>query len=163
MRTSGNAILLGFLLAVFCGPLAAQTSPIPHVNNPLVPAVARPGSPGFTLTVNGAGFVAASVVKWNGSARATTFVSPTKVTAAIQATDVATAASVFVTVTNPSPGGDTSNAHMAWSECLERQRTASRHAVPASLVGGIRFGFGSLWWCDRAGRAAQSHDWSQLL
>ena len=66
VRTSGNAILLGFLLAVLCGPLAAQTNPIPHVNNPLAPAVARPGSPGFTLTVNGLVVFALGLVACGG-------------------------------------------------------------------------------------------------
>jgi hypothetical protein len=35
----------------------AQTNPVPLVNLPLVPDAVAPGSPGFTLTVNGTGFV----------------------------------------------------------------------------------------------------------
>jgi IPT/TIG domain-containing protein len=92
MRTSGIAVVVGFLFAALCAPLAAQTYPMPFVNNPLVPAATPPtplGGPGFMLTVNGAGFVngsgsvPGSVVKWNGSPRATTFVSATQLTAAI--------------------------------------------------------------------------------
>jgi hypothetical protein len=58
--------------------------------------------------VTGAGFIASSVVQWKGSSRTTTFVSSTQLTAAIPASDIATAGTVQVTVFNPSPGGGTS-------------------------------------------------------
>jgi len=54
---------------------ADAANPVPYVSQPLVPDAAAPGGPGFTLTVNGTGFVSGSVVNWNGSARATHFVS----------------------------------------------------------------------------------------
>jgi hypothetical protein len=50
------------------------------------------------------------MVRWNGTNRATTFVSSTQLTAAISAADIATAGAATVTVFNPSPGGGTSNA-----------------------------------------------------
>src|SRR5579884_3732315 len=95
--------------ALIGSTLAAQTNPVPLLNNPLVPDAAAPGSGGFTLTVNGTGFVSSSVVNWNGSPRATTFVSASQVTAAILAADVATAGTASVTVVNPGPGGGASN------------------------------------------------------
>jgi len=49
-------------------------------------------------------------VRWNGANRATTYVSPTQLTAVIPATDLTTAATARVTVFNPPPGGGTSNA-----------------------------------------------------
>lgn len=55
---------------------------------------------GFTLTVNGANFVSASVVNWNSSARPTTFVNSTQLTAVISAADIASAGSASVTVSN---------------------------------------------------------------
>ena len=70
----------------------------------------RPGGASLTLTVNGANFEAKSVVNFNGKPEATTFISPTTVSAAIPASDVATAGSANVTVTNPPPGGGTSPA-----------------------------------------------------
>ncbi|MBN2005380.1 MAG: hypothetical protein JXA21_18630 [Anaerolineae bacterium] len=42
----------------------------------------------FTLTVHGLGFTASSVVRWNGAARPTTFVSTSQLNAAISAADV---------------------------------------------------------------------------
>ena len=74
----------------------------------LAPASAPSGSAAFTLTVNGSNFVAGSTVRWNGVARTTTFVSATRVTAAIPVTDLAAAGSAQVTVFNPTPGGGVS-------------------------------------------------------
>src|ERR1700731_745063 len=60
------------------------------------------GASGFTLVVNGTNFVAASVVNWNGTPRATTFVSATQLTAAISAADTAFPGAAIVTVSNPT-------------------------------------------------------------
>jgi len=76
---------------------------------PLVPDAVMPGGTGFTLTVNGTGFVMGSVVNWNGSARATTFVSGSQLNASILASDIARPSTSTVTVVNPIPGGGTSN------------------------------------------------------
>jgi hypothetical protein len=59
--------------------------------------------------VNGSGFTAKSVIRWNGSARATVFVSGTELTATIHAADVATASTAQVTVANPGPPAHISN------------------------------------------------------
>src|SRR5437879_1172017 len=67
----------------------ATANPVPLINEPLVPDAVKPGSAGFTLTVNGTGFVSGSVVKWNGSPRTTTFVGGSRLTAAILASDIA--------------------------------------------------------------------------
>lgn len=84
-------------------------SPAPTITS-LNPATGIAGGPAFTLTVNGSNFVSSSVVNWNGSPRATTYVSATQVTAAITAADIATGGAVNVTVVTPAPGGGTSNA-----------------------------------------------------
>jgi uncharacterized protein (TIGR03437 family) len=83
------------------------------INNPspsltsLSPSTAAAGGPPFTLTVNGNGFVSGSVVNWNGSARTTTFVSATKLQAAILSTDITTVGTAQATVANPSAGSTT--------------------------------------------------------
>jgi uncharacterized protein (TIGR03437 family) len=85
-------------------------------NNPtpviaeLNPAGANQNSGALTLTVNGTGFIPASVVRWKGEDRATTFVNATQVTAQITATDTLVAGAAAVTVFNPAPGGGASNA-----------------------------------------------------
>ncbi len=85
-----------------------------NVNNPqpeitgLSPSNVINGGSGFTLSVNGSGFVQGSVVNFNGSSRVTTFVSATLLTAQILASDLAGAGSFPVTVVNAAPGGGTS-------------------------------------------------------
>jgi len=95
-------------LTVLAATAHAQ-NPVPLTNQPLVPDTIAPGRAGFTLTVNGTGFVSGSVVNWNGSPRATTFVSSSRLTAAILESDIATASTASVTVVSPSPGGGASN------------------------------------------------------
>jgi len=90
-------------------PAAGAANPVPLVNWPLTPAAVAPGGAGFTLAVHGTGFIAGSVVRWNGSARPTTFVNNSKLTAAIPATDISQATTSSITVFNPSPGGGSSN------------------------------------------------------
>lgn len=88
---------------------AAASNPVPFLN-PLVPTATAPGGPAFTLTVTGTGFVNGSTVNWNGAPRATTFVSSSKLTAAILASDLAESGTATVTVVSPSPGGGASNS-----------------------------------------------------
>jgi len=75
-----------------------------------LPGSAIAGTAGFTLTVNGTGFVSSSVVDWAGSPRATTFVNANQITAAIEAADIAKAGTFKVTVANPASEGGTSAA-----------------------------------------------------
>jgi hypothetical protein len=81
------------------------------VNNPqptlssLSPDSVIAGSGSLTLTLNGTNFIPASVVQMNGSSRTTTFISSTRLTATIPASDVASAAALSVSVVNPGPGG----------------------------------------------------------
>jgi hypothetical protein len=92
------------------GRLAGQTpNPVPLINQPLVPDAAVPGGKGFTLTVNGTGFVSGSVVNWDGSGRATTFVSSSQLTASILDSDIRKASTAAVTVVSPERGSGASN------------------------------------------------------
>ena len=108
LRLVAGCLLL-FLLGI-TDVAVAQQHPVPLINQPLAPDAVERGGAGFTLTVNGTGFVSGSVVNWNGSARATTFVSSSKLTASIAASDIAKAGTASVTVANPAPGGGTSNS-----------------------------------------------------
>jgi hypothetical protein len=91
------------------GILSAQSTPVPLIDQPLVPTSVAPGGPAFTLTLNGGGFVTSSVVHWNGEPRVTHFVSKTKLTATILASDIAKAGTASVTVVNPESANPTSN------------------------------------------------------
>jgi hypothetical protein len=86
----------------------APTGPVPAKLTSLSPSSASAGGPAFTLNVNGTDFLSGATVRWNGANRTTTFVSSTQLSAAIPATDIATAGTVQVTVLNP--GASVSNA-----------------------------------------------------
>jgi YVTN family beta-propeller protein len=90
-------------------PPASGSNPTPTIIT-ISPNTTGAGGAGFTLTVTGTNFVAASTVNFGGTAPATTFVSNTQLTAAIPAAAIASAGTPAVTVTNPVPGGGTSNA-----------------------------------------------------
>lgn len=70
--------------------------------NPVIsslnPNSATAGSPTFTLTVNGGGFVVGSVVQWNGSPLVTNVLSSTQLQATALANQVASPGSIPVTV-----------------------------------------------------------------
>ena len=73
----------------------------------LSPTTVAAGSPAFTLTVHGSGFVPGSTVRWNGSSRPTTFVTSLLLTASLSSADVAGTGPFAVTVFTPAPGGGT--------------------------------------------------------
>jgi 6-phosphogluconolactonase (cycloisomerase 2 family) len=128
----GLAILgiVGPVLLAGCGGGTASTAtpsnptpsnptasnPTPPYPSPTIttisPSTALAGGASFTLTINGSNFVAASIVNFTGAASNTTaaFVSPTQLTANISADAIyETPRNIDVTVTNPAPGGGTSN------------------------------------------------------
>ncbi|MBI2419219.1 MAG: hypothetical protein HYV28_15225 [Ignavibacteriales bacterium] len=86
------------------------------VNNPspaidsITPSSAAAGGWAFTLIVNGSNFVPGSVVRWNGSARSTSFINSTRIDAEILAADIAAGGTASVRVYNGVPGGGTSSA-----------------------------------------------------
>ena len=65
--------------------------PPPIVMWPISPNNAVAGGAAFTLTIHGTNFVAASIVNFGGTARATTFVSAAQLAAAVPAAAIASA------------------------------------------------------------------------
>jgi uncharacterized protein YjdB len=88
--------------------VTAAANPLPAITT-LSPTSVSAGSGQFTLTVSGSNFINGSVVQWNASPRATTFVNSGQLTATITTADVLTANIDLITVFNPAPGGGTSN------------------------------------------------------
>jgi hypothetical protein len=115
LTTTGTSSVTVFNPAPGGGTSSSRTftinpgNPVPTLTT-LTPNSATAGDSAFTLTVDGSGFVNGAAVRWNGSNRATTFVSSTRLTASIGTADVATAGNASVTVFNPTPGGGTSAA-----------------------------------------------------
>jgi hypothetical protein len=105
-----KSLSLSCFCVVLLGTMVlAQSNPVPLINDPLVPASAVPGGRGFTMTVNGTGFVSSSTVNWNGSELVTNFVSSSQLTATVPSANIAGASTASVTVFSPAPGGGTSN------------------------------------------------------
>jgi hypothetical protein len=84
-------------------------NPMPAISS-LAPTSASPGAAAQTLTINGSGFMAASTVTYNGAAHTVSYVSASQLSIQLSAADQATAGSYAVVVTNPAPGGGTSNS-----------------------------------------------------
>ncbi len=102
--------LLLTIIAIGCGGYQSSgTMAVTPAITQLMPNSASTGGQAFTLTVNGSNFASGSVVYWNGTTRTTTFVMGSQVTAAITATDIATAATVSVYVQNPGGTGSYGN------------------------------------------------------
>jgi hypothetical protein len=93
-------------------PDGGMMSPAPTLLS-VSPSSALSGGPGLTsLAVTGTGFVAGSVIQWNGVAVQSQVVSNVEMhtTAPIPAAELSTPGTASVTVFTPAPGGGTSRA-----------------------------------------------------
>ena len=97
----------GTLTSIGSSPTITVNNPVPTTTS-INPTSKTAGDAGFVLTVNGTNFVSDSVVDFNGSARTTTYISSTQLTANILTSDLISAGTFPITVTNSTPGGGTS-------------------------------------------------------
>jgi IPT/TIG domain-containing protein/WD40 repeat protein len=81
----------------YLGAASQNSSTIFYVTPSSRPA----GCSGFTLDIQGSGFVNGTVVNWNNSPRATDFESSTELLATINASDVAAQTAVSIVATTP--------------------------------------------------------------
>jgi hypothetical protein len=84
-------------------------NPVPTITQ-LAPATLVTGTTSQTVAVIGTGFVPATVIDVNNSARTTIYVSATQVDVALTAADVAAIGTLSLTAVNATPGGGTSAA-----------------------------------------------------
>jgi hypothetical protein len=141
-RARSRALLLFVALGSVCvagcqsynanlGAPSAQSSGL----NYLTPSAKRAGDPAFTLTVNGGGFVAGSLVQWNGSNRNTNVVDSTQLTADIAAADIANAGTFQIRVMTPglNDGNNFSNilSFQVCSGACPQASTATSRAISA--------------------------------
>ena len=82
-------------------------NPVPAITG-LSPGSATVGVAPFTLTVAGKGFMSSSVIRLDGTALRTKYISKTELTAAVDLSAVTAGASYAVTVSSPTPGGGAS-------------------------------------------------------
>ncbi len=115
-RDLASSRLFRSILILLLSTLAAgQASLLEAGNNKpslrsLSPGSAAAGGSGFIMVATGANFTGGSLVQWNGSQRATTFISSTQLQATISSSDVAKAGTAQVTAYNSGPNGGKSNA-----------------------------------------------------
>jgi hypothetical protein len=103
-------VLNGSLTSASGTPVSFEIdNPAPAISS-LSPATEQIGATTLTVTVTGTGFVPATVIQVNGSARSTSFTSATQVSVTLTGTDVAQPGSLSLTAVNAKPGGGTSAA-----------------------------------------------------
>jgi len=117
------------------GGSAVQPNPVPTLSS-ISPTSATAGGTALTLKATGTNFSANTTVNWNGSARTTTLVSGTQITAAITSSDIAAAGTVQVTAINPLPGGGTSAAVSFNVSAVNNPAPTISGLVPNNAVAG---------------------------
>ncbi len=106
------------------GTSGAITLTVAPVISALNPTIAYIGNGNFLLTVTGVGFCEGARIRWNGTPRTTTFVSPTQLTTLILGTELTTAGPVNISVitTDLVPSA---NATLTVSDCSPATSTIS--------------------------------------
>ena len=89
--------------------ITTPPNPVPTLDS-IAPVSVPVGADDTTLTVNGANFVEGSVVRWNGQARPTTFISSTQLKVLIPETDLHEPNVAAISVFNPPPEGGVSGS-----------------------------------------------------
>ena len=82
------------------------TNPVPVLDS-VTPGSLLVGDSARALVVRGRGFQRNSIIRWNGVARTTRFISETDLEADVTASDVSWGTTVNLSVYNPGPGGGT--------------------------------------------------------
>jgi uncharacterized protein (TIGR03437 family) len=91
-------------------PPAGQ-NPAPAITS-LSPSSAIAGTSSLTVTINGTGFLASSTVKFNGAIHSATFVNASQLSLSLGSSDLSTPGTLSIIVTNPTPGGGSSQPAM---------------------------------------------------
>jgi hypothetical protein len=116
-RVSLLLVIFIVCLAAGCGGGASsggsvQPNPQPEdlpVLTTIAPSTAPVGASSLNLLVYGSNFQNGATVQWNGSALSSSWIGTTQMTATVPASNFVSAGNAKVTVTNPSPGGGSSN------------------------------------------------------
>lgn len=135
-------ILVGFA-ATGCGgsnsPSAPPPTPPPSVVlTTLAPNTAVAGNADLIVTATGSGYTTASVLKWNGTALTTNYVSTTSLTGTISAADLTTPGTFSVTVTDAS-SADAGSAVVQFTVTSQTAPTIVSLAPSTVTAGGLDF------------------------
>ena len=95
----------GTVLNSSAAPLEVD-NPVPVITGSS-PSGLLSGATPTAVTVTGSGFVPATVIQVNGTARATTYIDATHVSLSLTVNDLANPGSIALVAINPAPGGGT--------------------------------------------------------
>ena len=125
--------------AVIFTVLEAGQNPAPSLSSiePTTMVEQGAGSSGLTVTLRGQNFMESVQAQWNGTARTTRFVSSNQLEVTLQGGDLAFAGSGSLTVSNPAPGGGTSNAQIFTIQPTPLNPTPVISAVSPNAVPGL--------------------------
>jgi outer membrane protein assembly factor BamB len=140
-RVWATFTLLGLVAAGCGGGNSSSPTPPPSLSvilTTLAPNTAVAGSADLIVTASGSGYTTSSVLKWNGAALTTNFVSATSLTATIPASDLATPGSISVTVADSS-GGDAGSAVVQFTISDQTAPTIVSLAPSTLSAGGADF------------------------
>jgi hypothetical protein len=104
----------------------------------LAPDTAVAGSVDLIVTATGSGYTTSSVVKWNGVALTTNYVSATSLTATVPAADLTAPGSFAVTVADPSQS-DAGSAALQFTIADQTAPTIASLAPSMLMAGGASF------------------------
>jgi hypothetical protein len=90
--------------------MGTTNNPTPAITTLSPSSIAAGSTPPSGLTVNGSGFISSSEVLFNGIGRQTTFMSSSQLSVQLGPSDLAATATIPVVVSNPAPGGGSSNS-----------------------------------------------------
>jgi trimeric autotransporter adhesin len=109
--------IFAVLMMAACGGGGSKSAPTPQPSNNAVPVVTSlsptsviAGAGATNVVINGSGFISSSSVQWGSAAHASTLLSGSQIQVSLSTSEVASAGTSNVTVTNPAPGGGTSSA-----------------------------------------------------
>jgi hypothetical protein len=88
---------------------APSDNPVPSISSLVPPGTEAGASTDLMLTVHGNNFIASSQAQWNGQDLATTYVGQSELLVTVPASALSSAGTAVVTVSNPAPGGGSSN------------------------------------------------------
>jgi len=93
--------------------------PTPYFQS-IAPTTIVAGSAATTLTITGSSFMTGATVQWNGKSLPTTYVNSGELQITPTKADLATAAIIPITITNPAPGGvsDSQNFNVTFAATI---------------------------------------------
>jgi uncharacterized protein (TIGR03437 family) len=106
---TGSAVTVSVATTVTIAVEPSQPANPSPVITSLTPSTATVGSAAMAVTINGSGFLTSSTASFNGVSHAVKFLSATQLSITVSTSDLSTPGSFPVAVTNPAPGGGTSN------------------------------------------------------